>query len=180
MTNHSINHDYTQSNNLQVVMQQLTEASEFELVEQIFALSDRPEVLGLLVYKLTNERKKTNELISDLNKKYEEIVKILMNKEMGRVEAQLQTESSMKSSFIEQAQQKKDIEKLFLTEQDKSILRMAKSKDWVSAKEIKEAVNYKGLNAASQRLNKLEKQGYLQKQRVGQQVVFILNNLYRE
>jgi hypothetical protein len=35
------------------------------------------------------------------------------------------------------------------------------------------------LNAASQRLNKLCVQGYLDKQRVGQQVVFVLADKYK-
>ncbi len=174
MTDQPVNHDYTQSNNLQVTLQQLTHANEFELVEQIFALSDRPEVLGLLVYKLVDERKKTNDLIADLNKKYEEIVKILVNREEQRVETPLKSEVPSV-----QVPQKKDIESLFLADQDKAILRIAKEKSWVAAKEIQESLNYKGLNAASQRLNKLQKEGYLEKQRVGQQVAYVLNNVYK-
>lgn len=174
MTDQLVNHDYTQSNNLQMTLQQLTHANEFELVEQIFALSDRPEVLGLLVYKLVDERKKTNDLISDLNKKYEEIVRILVNREEQRVETPLKVEAPSV-----RVPQKKDIEGLFLADQDKAILRIAKEKSWVAAKEIQESLNYKGLNAASQRLNKLQKEGYLEKQRVGQQVAYVLNSVYK-
>lgn len=174
MTDQAVNHDYTQSNNLQVTLQQLTHANEFELVEQIFALSDRPEVLGLLVYKLVDERKKTNDLIADLNKKYEEIVKILVNREEQRVENPVRTEVPSV-----QVPQKKDLDNLLLAEQDKAILKIASGKAWISAKDIKESLNYKGLNAASQRLNKLQKEGYLEKQRVGQQVAYVLNSVYK-
>ena len=166
MTQQIVNQDYIQSNGLQVVLQQLSEASETELVEQIFALSDRPEVLGLLIYKLMLERKRTNELLEDLNKKYDSLLKILDHTE-GR--------NSLSPPF----EQGTDIEKLFLTEQDKSILRLAKERDWINAKDIKDNIGYKGLNAASQRLNKLNKEGYLEKRRIGQQVVFVLNPKFK-
>ncbi|PIU22629.1 MAG: hypothetical protein COT14_00245 [Candidatus Diapherotrites archaeon CG08_land_8_20_14_0_20_30_16] len=166
MTQQIVNQDYVQSNGLQVVLQQLSETNETELVEQIFALSDRPEVLGLLIYKLMLERKHTNELMEGLNKKYDSLLKILEQKQGGNSLSPLSE------------QEVTDIEKLFLTDQDKSILRQAKGKDWISAKDIKDSVGYKGLNAASQRLNKLHKEGYLEKQRIGQQVVFVLSSKY--
>ncbi len=163
MTQNIINHEYTQSNGLQVVLQQLSEANESEIIEQIYALSDRPEVLGLLIYKLMSERKRTNDLIEDLNKKYERMQSIL---ESGR---------GISGSFENyMSNEPKEIEGLFLTESDKTILKMAQEK-MITAKDIQESCNYKGLNAASQRLNKLNREGYLDKQRVGQQVVFILS-----
>lgn len=171
MMNHTINHEYVQSNGLQVVLQQLTEANETELVDQIFALSDRPEVLGLLIYKLMMERKQTNELLESINKKYDTIISLQSN----ALNASNSTNSSSTSRIISEIN---DIEQLFLTEQDKSILRMAKEKH-LTAKDVQDNCNYKGLNAASQRLNKLNREGYLEKQRVGQQVVFVLNAKYK-
>jgi len=166
MTQRVINHDYVQSNGLQVVLQQLTEANESELVEQIFALSDRPEVLGLLIYKLMLERKRTNDLIEDMNKKYDSLVSILSQNGRGD------------SVLGQSGQDIFDINKLFLTEQDKAILTLAFNKEWIGAKEVQDSLGYKGLNAASQRLNKLNKDGYLTKQRIGQQVVFVLDKKY--
>jgi hypothetical protein len=44
----------------------------------------------------------------------------------------------------------------------------------VCAEDVKEAFNYKGLNAASQRLNKLHNLGKIKKNRSGQKVVYFL------
>ena len=160
-----INNEYTQSNGLQVVLQQLSEANEAEIVEQIYALSDRPEVLGLLIYKLMSERKRTNDLLEDMNKKYEKMQTLL---ELGRGIPNTFSNPNCVGKQIE------DVENLFLTGQDKIILKMAQEK-MITAKDVQEGCNYKGLNAASQRLKKLNREGYLDKQRVGQQVVFVLN-----
>lgn len=165
MIPNKISYDYEQTNGLKVVMQQLSEANEIELVEQIYALSDRPEVLGLLIYKLMQERKKTNDLLEELNTKYDSLIKsqgfIAKNTNLN-----LEGEIS--------------IDNLFVTEQDKSILLEAKNSSYIDAKAIQDKLGYKGLNAASQRLNKLNKEGYLDKKRVGQKVVFVLSNKYSE
>lgn len=165
MAHHIVDQEYTQSNGLKVVLQQLSEANESELVEQIYALSDRPEVLGLLIYKLMSERKHTNELLEEINKKYDSLVKLYEQNQVGRERSYAINEIT-------------DIESLFLPPQDKAILKLAKSKNWISAKSVQEKIGYKGLNAASQRLNKLNREGYLDKKRIGQQVVFILNKKY--
>ncbi len=162
MTLNKISHDYAQTNGLQVVMQQLSEANEIELVEQIYALSDRPEVLGLLIYKLMQERKKTNDLLEQLNSKYDSLIKSNGFSKASNISLKLEGETS--------------IENLFIPEQDKSILLEAQNSSYVDAKAIQDKLGYKGLNAASQRLNKLNKDGYLLKKRVGQKVVFVLNS----
>lgn len=167
MTQRIINTEYTQSNGLHVVLQQLAEASETELVEQIYALSDRPEVLGLLIYKLMLEKKKTNELLKNLDAKYNRILLLLKTLERERAQ------NARNKIVLDET----NIDNLFLTEQDKTILKLAKGK-YLTAKEVQEYIGYKGLNAASQRLNKLEKEGYLKKRRVGQQVVFGLADNY--
>lgn len=166
MTQHIVNHEYIQSNGLQVVLQQLSESNETDLVEQIYALSDRPEVLGLLIYKLMQERKKTNELLEGLNSKYDSMLKVMSAQGRG---------ASLATTF----ETTTNIDSLFITEQDKSILKMGTEKQWLSAKDVQDSLGYKGLNAASQRLNKLSKDGYFEKQRVGQQVVFVLNTKFK-
>ncbi len=169
MTDKIINHDYLQSDGLQLVLQQLSESNEIDLVEQIYALSDRPEVLGLLIYKLMTERKKTNELMEGINKKYDALLEYLN---------ETANTNTVKAPFNEVLEEEINIDNLFLTEQDKSILFEAKTNKWIDAKLIQDKLNYKGLNAASQRLNKLCKEGYLDKNRVGQSVVFVLNKKY--
>jgi hypothetical protein len=166
MTQHIVNHEYIQSNGLQVVLQQLTESNETDLVEQIYALSDRPEVLGLLIYKLMQERKKTNELLEGLNSKYDSMLKVMSAQGRG-------------ASLATTLETTTNIDGLYITEQDKSILKMGTEKQWLSAKDVQDYLGYKGLNAASQRLNKLCKDGYFEKQRVGQQVVFVLNTKFK-
>lgn len=166
MIPNKISYDYKQSNGLQVVMQQLSEANEIELVEQIYALSDRPEVLGLLIYKLMQERKKTNDLLEQLNSKYDSLIKSESFSNRNNTNLKLESETS--------------IDNLFIPEQDKSILFEAQNSSSIDAKAIQDKLGYKGLNAASQRLNKLHKDGYLEKKRVGQKVVFVLSNKYSQ
>jgi hypothetical protein len=112
-----------------------------------------------------SERKRTNDLLEDMNKKYEKMQTLL---ELGRGIPNTFSNPNCVGKQIE------DVENLFLTGQDKIILKMAQEK-MITAKDVQEGCNYKGLNAASQRLNKLNREGYLDKQRVGQQVVFVLN-----
>jgi hypothetical protein len=76
MTN-QIPNDLAESSRLQNLMVQLSTESSTELLEDLMVLGDRPEVLSLLMYKLAEERSKTNKLLEDLNKKYDALVEKL-------------------------------------------------------------------------------------------------------
>ncbi len=68
----------------------------------------------------------------------------------------------------------KKLETEELSEQDEKIIELIKERGMVCAEDVKEAMGYRGLNAASARLNALVKKGILQKFRRGRRVYFRL------
>jgi hypothetical protein len=146
------NHDLSQPEQLKSLLLQLSTEQEDDILNDLVLLGDRPEVLSLVVYKLAKEREHTNKVLEDLNRKYDNLVNLMSNQQP------IMTPPSLDLSF--------------LTEQDTKIVQYAISNTKVSANEIKELIGYKGLNAASQRLNKLNRDGYLDKKRIGQKTYF--------
>jgi hypothetical protein len=61
-----------------------------------------------------------------------------------------------------------------LPEIDDKIISFIKVKQKVDAEMVQNEFNYKGSNAASQRLNKLVNNGYLRKVQAGRKVYFIV------
>ena len=60
-----------------------------------------------------------------------------------------------------------------LPEQDQLILKSIEERGGCNANDIKTMLNYKGLNAACQRLSKLFKEGYLNKVQSGRKVLYL-------
>ncbi|MFH1697104.1 MAG: hypothetical protein ABH854_04320 [Candidatus Diapherotrites archaeon] len=127
-------------------------------VAEIREQSKDPFFLSTLLYKLAKEREETNKLLSGINEKYDKIMFELKTGKMDKTEV-LQ---SMEDKFE------------MLPEQDQLILNYIEEGGSGSAKEIKDVMRYKGLNAASQRLNKLYKEGYLKKVQSGKQVLYLV------
>ncbi|RLE44158.1 hypothetical protein DRJ19_01020, partial [Candidatus Woesearchaeota archaeon] len=123
-------------------------------VQQIMELSKNPVMIGVLLYKLAEERRRTNELLMQLNEKYDKIM------------FKLKTEPQSKND-------KQTVE--LLPEPDRKIMQLAKINGYVDAETVMKALGYKGLNAASQRLNRLAKDGFLQKVRSGRKVLYFLH-----
>jgi len=153
MTN-QIPHDLAESGRLKNLLVQLSTENSTDILEDLVVLGDRPEVLSLLMYKLAEEKTKTNKLLEDLNAKYDDLLE--------RIEK------------VDVHHSPYDYDKNILPSQDQAIFDLIKQNGHVSAEEVKDALNYKGLNAASQRLNKLYKENVLDKKRVGQKVVYLL------
>ncbi len=127
-------------------------------VQEIMELSENPVFVSILLFKLAEERRKTNQLLEELNKKYDSIMLELKTKGTSVGEAhQLTTEEDIN----------------VLPEQDQQILNLVQDKGLTSAEEVQKALSYKGRNAASQRLNMLYKQGYLKKIQSGKKVLFL-------
>jgi len=113
-----------------------------------------PLVLSVIVFKLIEERKKTNEILRDITQKYDELQFILKNK----------------SSASQNTEEKYEI----LPETDDKIISYIRQKGKADAEEIQKALSYKGANAASQRLNNLVKGNYLRKIQAGRKVYFVV------
>lgn len=114
-----------------------------------------PETLGLLMYRLSTERKKTNALFKELKEKLEAIHKEL--KDTGNVE---KTKKTVKKN------------REVLSKVDEKVYDYVQKNNKVDAAEIKDYIGYKGKNAASARLNSLYKKGFLEKERAGKRVLY--------
>ncbi|MBU2100832.1 winged helix-turn-helix domain-containing protein [Candidatus Micrarchaeota archaeon] len=124
-------------------------------LHELFQQSKDPFFVSMLLFKLAQEREATNKILSEINDKYDKIM------------LELKTGGTVK---VEE-------EKTFtlLADQDKKIMDLVTKKNAVTATEIQKELNYKGVNAASQRLNKLFKEGYLKKAQSGKKVLYFIS-----
>ncbi|MFW5902627.1 MAG: hypothetical protein ACOCTT_01930 [archaeon] len=112
-----------------------------------------PETIGLLLYRLSKERKKTNHLFKEISSKLKEIEEGISSKELA-VEKEKPREMDM------------------LSKTDEKVYDYVQRNGKVDAANLKEEFGYKGRNAASARLNSLYKKGFLNKERVGKRVLY--------
>lgn len=94
----------------------------------------------------------------------------MLLKSMSETITQLTDELTTDSYPEEQPLQK--IEEVPLSEIDASIIQFIQVKGMACAEDIKNAMSYKGLNAASARLNNLFKRGILQRYQLGHKVYY--------
>jgi len=106
-----------------------------------------PMTIGLLLYRLSRERAKTNELYSQILKRLDQINKNL---------------SSTQTTGEHQP----------LSEVDQKLLNHIKQQGVMDAEDIRKHFGYRGKNAASARLNSLFNQGLLKKKRAGKKVKY--------
>ena len=134
------------------------EFSELSMdINEILEYSKNPMFVSVLLFKLTQERQKTNKLLEGIADKYDKI--------MLELKTNLQQEPASNQNSFE-----------VLSEQDQKILKLIEEKGSTTATEIRNAMNYKGLNAACQRLNSLFKAGYLKKVSSGKKVLYLVRH----
>ncbi|MDD3159780.1 MAG: hypothetical protein PHQ98_02325 [Candidatus ainarchaeum sp.] len=122
-------------------------------LEEIIDASHNPAFLGILLYKLVKEKEQTNKIISSLEKRLTNLEQLV---------------SSSSNSHTKEEE--------LLAEPDQHIMQLVAETGQVCASEVKERLSYKNSNAASQRLNKLMREGHLKRLRSGKKVYFILNS----
>lgn len=128
-------------------------------LEDIQKYNQDPFFLALLLFKLSKEREETNKLLSSIEEKYNHLLQLITErKPVNEVFSSISTN------------QQKHFE--ILPEQDQKILDLIEKKGMLTAQEIAKECNYKNQNGASQRLNKLFREGHLQKIRSGKKVYF--------
>ncbi|MEM3373275.1 MAG: hypothetical protein QXD43_02090 [Candidatus Aenigmatarchaeota archaeon] len=125
-----------------------------------------PIVIGVLLFKLLEERENTNRLLKTLLQKIE-ILEQKIDKKTLADSKEIEKESEEKIS--------NDLDMDLLPEQDQKIIQLIQERGKVCAADIKLHFNYKGENAASARLNRLFSLGILKKINVGKKVYFLLN-----
>lgn len=131
------------------------------LKEEIKALSekgsrmpdDSTSSLSSVIKYFTEERERTNRALSNITNKVMELEKMLSEKEAAAPQDYIAYEIPMSSL-------------------DANILDFVKGKGMVCADDVKNLMNYKGRNAACSRLNKLEKEGFLEKFQLGHKVYY--------
>ncbi len=120
-----------------------------ELEELVKSSGNSSFIKEGLLYKLAKEREETNKILHDLSQK---IVKL---------QEMIEKSSNTNTKKLE-----------VLSEPDQHIIQLVEEQGTVTAQDIKERLSYKNSNAASQRLNRLVRDGTLKKIRSGRKVFF--------
>ena len=134
--------------------------AELNDLENVMHMADNPRVLAALMFRIVQERERTNRLLEGINEKYDTIM--LSLKTTPQTPVSTQTEAGNKFEV--------------LPEPDQAILKMVEERGGCSATDIKTMMNYRGLNAACQRLNRLYREGLLKKVQSGRKVVYLAKN----
>ncbi len=151
----------TKNDNLtkQLFLEQLLKEDSQEMglsdLIQIQEKFNDPLILSVILHQLLEERKKTNSILKDLYEKYDSLQFAFKQKKESEDTSNLDTIN-------------------ILAEIDDKIISFIRTKQKVDAEEVQTEFNYKGSNAASQRLNRLVKEGYLKKIQAGRKVYFIV------
>jgi len=129
-------------------------------IAEITKHCNNPAFLAVLLFKLAEEREKTNKLLGQIDDKFDSIMFRMKSPE---------TMNSQQRDLNESGP--------MFSEQDQMILHMVQTNGKTTAEEIKAELGYKGRNAASQRLNRLFKEGHLRKMQCGRKVLFLARNI---
>ncbi|MFH1586270.1 MAG: hypothetical protein ABID38_00260 [Candidatus Diapherotrites archaeon] len=126
-------------------------------LKDVLENSKDPVFVGAMLFKLSQERERTNKILEQINDNYD---RIMFQLKTG--ETTVASETPVEKAVFN-----------VLPEQDQIILKFVDDRGSVTATDVKSIMNYKGLNAASQRLNKLFKEGYLKKVQSGKRVLYL-------
>ena len=129
-------------------------------IQHVMASSNDPVFIAALLFKVADERRASNQLLESINDKFDKIM------------FSLKTQNINNEHVLQNPQSKFEI----LPEQDQAIVRLIDEKGSATATEVRNLMSYRGLNAASQRLNKLYKEGYLKKVQSGKKVLYLAKN----
>ena len=139
-------------------------------VLDVAKLSSDPVLLALLVFKLAEERQKTNQLLSEWKdknaKQLDDIMFELKTAQYRQAGAGLMDSTSQSGGVG-------NTKTVVLPEPDQKIIAYVRQSGSATAQEIQIALNYRGKNAACQRLNNLARNGLLKKMQSGKRVVFL-------
>jgi uncharacterized membrane protein len=138
----------------------IPKTAEMQEIDNLIAHAENPKVLAAIMLKVVRERERTNKLLEEINDKFDKIM--------------LTLKTSQNIKFEEQNQPSQQTTKFeILGEQDQLILKTIEERGGCTATDIKTMLNYKGLNAACQRLNKLYREGHLKKIQSGKKVIYL-------
>jgi len=127
-------------------------------VSEIAKHANDPMFLSMLLFALAKEREKTNKLLDEINQRLQELE---LARDRKKIEPLMGKAGAM------------GLEAEILPEQDQKIMDFVETRGMASANDVMEVLSYKGQNAASQRLNKLYREGHLRKVRAGRKVMYL-------
>ena len=122
-------------------------------IQEVMKESNNPAFLAALLYKLTKEREETNKILASLEQKFAKIEELLLSKSPNSPNTKSQPG--------------------LLSEPDQHIMQLVDEVPFVSAQDVQLRLAYRNTNAASQRLNKLTREGHLVSVRQGKKVLFM-------
>jgi hypothetical protein len=114
-----------------------------------------PIVVGAILHRLVEERNSTNLLFKQINAKLDRMVSLLEKRGVTREKTGIGAEE-------------------FVSDVDAKILAFVKECKKVCAADVKREFNYRGMNAACARLNRLSESGLLSKRRAGRRVLYFV------
>ncbi len=136
--------------------------SELSLdLKEINKYCKNPMFMAVLMFKLAEEREKTNKLLADIYDKFDAIMFKMKSEEAPNLQQRQSTTEGPSS---------------VLSEQDQMIMHLVHTNGKATADDIRAELGYKGKNAASQRLNRLFKDGHLRKIQSGRKVLYLTRN----
>lgn len=109
-----------------------------------------PATIGLLIYRLAKERKRSNHLFQEVSAKLDKLIELM--------ETQKAAVPVANDALV--------------SDTDQKIIDYVKGKGKACAEEIRELFGYKGANGACMRLNALHTKGMLAKGRAGKKVFY--------
>ncbi len=124
-----------------------------------------PMFLAVLIFKLAQEREKTNKVLEQVLDRFDTIMQRL--KATDAPTAHMQSHEPQKAIAMEKAAP------AVLPEHDQMIMLLAQSHGQITAEDVKAELGYKGKNAASQRLNRLFRDGHLRKMQSGRKTFYL-------
>lgn len=133
-------------------------------IQEISKHSKNPLFLATLLFKLAEEREKTNKLLEQVFDKFDAIMLQLKTQQTPLAQAAGQSSGRGKNPLNENS---------MLPEQDQMIMHLAKKQGQVSAEDVRSELGYRGKNAASQRLSRLSRDGHLRKVQAGRKVFYL-------
>ena len=110
--------------------------------------------LSSLLKYMTDERERTNKLLTSITSK------------ISKLEEELHTTYEPTAQYIADKRQ------VPVSGLDARILNFIQSKDMVCADQVRDAMGYRGRNAACSRLNKLYRQGIIERFQLGHKVYY--------
>jgi hypothetical protein len=130
-----------------------------ELKQQLLKFKD-PVVLGSLMYTAATERENTNRLLKNI---------------LGKIDALEARINELETKQGGSPKGPRGPPSPFLPETDERIVQFIRKRGRACAEEIRDALRYRGTNAASARMSKLFEKGVLEKEQVGRKVYYVLS-----